>query len=93
MATEKFKILCNGHFIGFLFISADNQRFPNLKVATIWPFEKRGSWTIDDLEIVGQEHITDIYEINTSDEEIKNHLIQRTKINPKECNSFEIVRY
>ena len=93
MNTRKFKILFDGQFIGFIFISDNNPRFPNCKVATIWPFERRGTWTEGDLELVGQQQITDLYDINTSDDDIKGDLVQRSNINPDDCRNFEIVEY
>lgn len=93
MNTRKFKIICNDQFIGFTFISDSNPRFPNCKVATIWPFNRQGNWTTGDLELVGQRSITDIYELETSDEEIQNDLIVRADIDRNDCRSFEIIPY
>lgn len=93
MNTRKFKIICNGQFIGFIFISDSNPRFPKCKVATIWPFNRQGNWTTDDLELVGQRSITDIYELNTSDEGIQNDLFERAEIDRNECRNFEIIPY
>ena len=72
MNTRKFKILCDGQFIGFIFISDNNPNFPNCKVGIIWPFERRGNWTTNDLELIGQQQITDLYPTDTSDEDIQN---------------------
>lgn len=93
MNTRKFKIICNGQFIGFIFISDSNPRFPNCKVATIWPFNRQGNWTTGDLELVGLRSITDIYELQTSDEGIQNDLIARAEIDSNDCRSFEIIPY
>ncbi len=93
MNTRKFKILCDGDSIGFIFISDDHPTFPNCKAATIWPFELRGTWTANDLELVGHQLITDIFEIDTSDDEVKDNLVQRSNINPDNCNNFIIMEY
>lgn len=93
MNTRKFKIICNGQFIGFIFISDSNPRFPNCKVATIWPFNRQGNWTAGDLELVGQRSITDIYELQTIDEGIQNDLIARAEIDRNVFRSFEIIPY
>jgi hypothetical protein len=93
MDSRKYKILCDGQFIGFIFISDKNPKFPNCIVATIWPFEKRGNWTLGDLELVGQRNITDIYSLGTFDEEIQDDLLQRANINRQSCNNFQIVSY
>jgi hypothetical protein len=93
MNTRKFKILCDSLFIGFIFISDNNPRFANCKVATIWPFDRQGSWTEGDLELVGQRTITDIYDLLATDEEIQNDLIGRANINRNDCRTFQIVNY
>jgi hypothetical protein len=93
MNTRKFKIICEGQFIGFIFLSDNNPRFPNCKVATIWPFSRQGNWTTGDLELVGQRSITDMYDLQTTDIEIQNDLLIRAEINRNSCNSFEIVQY
>lgn len=93
MNTRKFKILCDGQFLGFIFISDNNPRFPNCKVATICPFTKQGSWTTDDLELVGQNSITDFYDLKTTDENVQNDLIVRTNINLEECGNSQIIVY
>ena len=93
MNTRKFKLICNGQFVGFFFISDNNPRFPNCKVATIWPFTRQGNWTTGDLELVGQRSITDIYELQISDEIIQNDLIGRAGIDRTECNTFDIIPY
>jgi hypothetical protein len=93
MDTRKFKILCDGQFIGFIFISDNNPRFPNLVIATIWPFEKRGNWQVGDLELVGQRTINDIYDIGTIDSDIQNDLIRRANIDRDSCSNFQIILY
>lgn len=93
MNTRKFKMLCDRQFIGFIFISDNNPRFPDCKVATIWPFQRQGNWTTGDLELVGQRTITDIYDTRTTDEEIQNDLIRRANINRDACKNFQIIPY
>ena len=93
MNTRRFKILCNGSFIGFIFISDSNPKFPKSKVATIAPFEKQGSWNEDDLELVGQRTITNIYDIITTDKDIQHDLLQRANVNPADCVNFQILEY
>ena len=93
MNTRKFKIICDGQFIGFIFISDNHQNFPNCIVATIYPFEKRGNWNVGDLELVGQRTITDIYAQNTSDDSIQNDLIARTTFNIDDCADLQIITY
>ena len=93
MNTRKFKIICDGQFIGYIFISDNNPRFPNCIVATISTFESRGNWNEGDLELVGQRTITDIYDTNTTDNEIQNDLLIRANINREECNNFQIINY
>jgi hypothetical protein len=93
MNTRKFKIISDGQFIGFIFISDKNPRFPNCIVATISPFERRGNWNEGDLELVGQRTITDIYDTSTTDNEIQNDLLNRANINQEECNNFQLINY
>jgi hypothetical protein len=93
MITRKFRINCDGQFIGIILLSDNNPRFPNCKVATIWPFSKQGNWTTGDLELVGQRSITDIYDLQTTDDEILNDLIIRIGINREGCRNFDIVLY
>jgi hypothetical protein len=93
MTTRKFKIICNRLSIGFIFISDNNPLFPNCIVATIWPFERQGNWTTGDLELVVQRTITDIYNTGTTDELIKNDLMERANISIDSCHNFEIMSY
>jgi hypothetical protein len=93
MITRKFKIICDGHFIGFIFVSENHPNFPNCKVATIWPFNSQGNWTNQDLELVAQRSITDIYEIHITDLEIQNILIEIVNIKKSECIEFKIISY
>jgi len=93
MNVRKFKILCDGQFNGFIFISDNHPKFPKCKVATIWPFERRGNWTTGDLELVGQQQITDLYDISTTDNQIKTDLVERSSINPNDCVNFNIEEY
>jgi len=93
MNTRKFKLLCEGQFLGFIFIADNNPRFPNCKVASIWPFQRQGSWTAGDLELVGQSLITDIYDLQTTDEEVQDDLIEQARINRDACRTFQIVNY
>mgnify|MGYP006919533278 CR=1 FL=1 len=91
--TRKFKLLCDDQFVGFISIADNNPRFPNCKVASIWPFQRQGSWTAGDLELVGQSLITDIYDLQTSDGEIQNNLIEQARIDRDACRTFQIVHY
>lgn len=91
MNTRKFQLLCNGQFIGFIFISDNNPR--SCKVALIWPFQRQGSWTAGDLELAGQSLITDIYDLQTTDEEIQYNLIRQARIDCDACRTFQIVNY
>lgn len=93
MNTRKYKILCDGLFIGFIFISDSNPRFPNCIVATIWPFERQGKWTAGDLKLVGQRAIIDLYEMGTNDEEIQNDLTKRANFSHDTCKKFETIAY
>ncbi|NLL27701.1 MAG: hypothetical protein GX259_02800 [Bacteroidales bacterium] len=93
MNTRKFKLLCDGQLIGFIFITDNNHRFPNCKVASIWPFQRQGSWTAGDLELAGQSLITDIYDLQTTDEEIQYNLIRQARIDCDACRTFQIVNY
>jgi hypothetical protein len=93
MSTRKFKIICDGQFIGFIFISGNNSKFPNYIVATISPYERRGNWNEGDLELVGQRTITDIYDINTTVNEIQNDLLNRATINQGKCIDFQLINY
>ena len=91
MNTRKFQLLCNGQFIGFIFISDNNPR--SCKVALIWPFQRQGSWTAEDLKLVGQSLIIDFYDLQTTDEEIQNNLIKQAKIARDDCSTFQIINY
>ena len=93
MHTRKIKILCDGQFIGFIFIADTNPRFPDCIVGTIWPFERRGTWSVGDLELEGLRTITDIYNVNSTDEEIKMDLLRQANINPDGCRNFQTVLY
>jgi hypothetical protein len=93
MKTRKFKMLCNGQFIGFIFIGDNHPNFQNCKIGSVWPFERRGTWTNGDLELVGLNLITDIFNSNVSDEEIQKELLKRAKIDPTTCKDFRIEPY
>lgn len=87
MNTRKFKMLCDGQFVGFIFITDNNPNIPNQKLATIWPFERQGSWTTDDLELTGRRHIIDVFSLTRTDEQIQEDLINRTNLRDG-CRTF-----
>ncbi len=89
MNTRKFKMLCNGQFVGFIFITDNNPSVPGHKLATIWPFEKKGSWTTGDIELTGRRHIIDVFPVTMTDEQIQIDLIYRTNV-PGDCPTFTI---
>ena len=93
MNTRKFKIIADGQFRGFIFFSDNNPHFPNCKVATIWPFDRIGNWEDDDLEIIGQRNITDLYQINIEEDVIINQLIERANINRGDFQQFQIIPF
>lgn len=41
MNTIKFKIICDGLFVGFIFITENNLILPLNKIGTIWPFKRQ----------------------------------------------------
>ncbi|MFW6247416.1 MAG: hypothetical protein ACOC22_04585 [bacterium] len=89
MNTQKFKMLCDGQFVGFIFITDKNPKVPGFKLATIWPLEKQGSWTTGDLELTGRKHIVDAFPIEMTDEQIQENLIKRTNIR-NNCTTFSV---
>lgn len=89
MNTRKFKMLCDGQFVGFIFITDNNPKFPGHKLATIWPFERQGSWTEGDIELTGRKHIIDVFSLDKTDEEIQTDLINRTEVRDK-CGNFTV---
>jgi hypothetical protein len=92
MNTRRFKINCDKHFVGFIFISDNNPHYPDCKVGLIWPFGKKGKCTPEEMEQGGQMSVHDIYDIKTTDEEIQNDLIKRANIDTIDCKHFEITR-
>lgn len=90
MNTRRYRILCGGLFRGFLFINDHNNENYHCKAGTIAPFEIIRNLE-GDSEVVGQEHITDIYLPDTTDEFIKNDLVGR--VNLQNCANLEIVEY
>ncbi len=92
MNTRKFKMLCDGQFVGFIFITDNNLNFPGSKLATIWPFERKGNWTIGDIELTGRKHIIDAFPLTMTDEEIQVDLIKRTNVRDN-CKTFTVDKY
>lgn len=89
MNTRKFKMLCDGQFVGFIFITDNNPNVPGHKLATIWPFERRGSWTTGDIELTGRRHIIDVFPLTMTDEQIQEDLINRTNVRDN-CRTFTV---
>ena len=83
-------MLCDGQFVGFIFITDNNPNVPGTKLATIWPFERKGSWTTGDIELTGRKHIIDVFPLTMTDEQIQNNLINRTEVCGN-CRTFTII--
>lgn len=85
-------MICDGQFVGFIFIADSNSNNPGLKIGTIWPFTRSGSWTTDDLELIGRQHINDLLPSTTTDQELQENLINRTLVR-NNCKSFIVNQY
>lgn len=92
MNTRKYKMLCDGQFVGFIFITDNNPIVPEGKLATIWPFEKYGNWTTDDIEVIGHQYIMDVFPSAKTDEQIQEDLISRSSVFDN-CGTFIIDQY
>ncbi len=87
MNVRKFKIICDGRFRGFIFIS-DYQGNYACKTGTIAPFELR----VDDngdTEFIGLDHIIDLYLPETLDDDIKTNLLRRVNFN--NCTKLDLL--
>jgi hypothetical protein len=92
MNSKKFQILCNGEFIGYIFISNNHHSFPNLKIATIWTVIRKGSLENGFISLEFKDPITDIYDIHDVDEFIQNDLLDKAKISKYNCiGNFKII--
>ena len=89
METRKFQLLSKGQIIGLVFISDNHPSFPNCKVGTILPIKKEGTWTNNDLSIIGQNTVTDIFELPISDEEVKLELASRVDFYPENISDSD----
>jgi hypothetical protein len=87
MNARKFKIICNGKFRGFIFIS-DYQGNYECKIGTIAPFSLETN-DEGESEIIGLQHTINIYLPEISDEQIKIDLIERVIFD--NCLKMEIV--
>lgn len=92
MNTRKFKMYCDGQFVGFIFIADNNPNIPNFKIGTIWPFERQGTWATGDLELIGRRHINDVFPLETTDEQVQENLIDRTTVR-NNCRTFAVEEY
>lgn len=82
-------MLCDEQFVGFIFITDNNPNAPGYKLATIWPFERKESWTTGDIELTGRRHIIDVFPLTMTDEQIQNDLFIRTEVRGN-CRTFTI---
>jgi hypothetical protein len=92
MNTRKFKMFCDGQFVGFVFISDNYPNIPHFKIGIIWPFEKQGNWATGDLELIGRKHINDVFPVTATDDEVMEILISRTAVR-NDCRTFTINLY
>lgn len=90
MNTRKFKIIGDGQLIGFILICDNNPNFENCKIGSILRFQTKGEWTENNLEFIGDNLITDLFIINTSDADIQNILIERARISKGDFTNFVI---
>lgn len=81
----KFKIYCDGQFLGFVFINDTPRGLPEYKIGTIWPFTRQGTWELNDLELIVGAMITDIFPQVKTEQEIYHDLIARAGINRDRC--------
>ena len=92
MNTRKFKMFCSNQFIGFIFINDSHPRFPGYTVGTIWPIQRTGNWNTNDLELVANQHLTELFHGNLTEEEIKDELVDRVGIR-ENCDNFYTEQY
>lgn len=93
MKTRKFRLFKNGHLIGLIFISDNHPNFPNCKVGTILPFKIEGHWTNNDLKIIGQDMVTDIFDIEITDETVKLDLAGKIDFYPENITESNFEQY
>lgn len=93
METRKFQLFLKGRIIGLIFISDNHPHNPNGKVGTIFPLKREGSWENNDLAIIGQNTVTDFFELTATDEDIKINLANRIDFYPNNLNDADFVTY
>jgi hypothetical protein len=93
METRKFQLFQKGHIIGLIFISDNHPNFPNCKVGTILPFKIEGEWTNNDLKIIGQDTVTDIFELDITDDTVKQELANRIDFYPENISESDFQEY
>ena len=71
-------MLCDGQFVGFIFITDNNPNVPG-----------KGSSTTGDIDLTGRRHIIDVFPLTMTDEQIQNDLIIRTEVRGN-CRTFTI---
>lgn len=86
-------MILKGQITGLVFISDNHPNYPNFKVGSILPFSRNGEWAENEIEVIGQEPLIDIFEINKSDNEIKMDLASRVEFYPDNLSISNFKEY
>ena len=91
MNTRRYKVVGNGNLIGFILICDDNPNFYNCKIGSIIKFNLSGEWTEDNLVLIANNLINDLFSIDVSDEEIHSLLLNKAGLNKENYINFNII--